>query len=161
MKATFRIILFLLLLSFLSQCRKDDPVVNIPDNNFLNALIDQGVDTNGDGKISPEEAEVIISLDVREKSIADMTGIEKFINLDTLNCNNNQLTSLDVSNNTFLEYLSCRSNQLTSLDVSNNNALNWFDCGFNQLTSLDVTNNTTLTFLICNRNEVDNLLLNK
>ena len=51
------------------------------------------------------EAEVIISLDVSEKSISDMTGIEAFINLDTLDCDDNQLTSLDVSNNTSLELI--------------------------------------------------------
>ena len=32
-----------------------------------------------------------------QKSISDMTGIEAFVNLDTLYCNDNQLTSLDVS----------------------------------------------------------------
>ena len=77
---------FLLIVAVLSQCRKEvePPTVNIPDNNFLNALIELGVDTNGDGKISPEEAEVITYLDVSGNSISDLTGIEKFINLDTL-----------------------------------------------------------------------------
>lgn len=35
MKVTFRIILFLLLMSVLGQCRKDGPLVNIPDDNFF------------------------------------------------------------------------------------------------------------------------------
>ena len=53
----------------LGSCESDEPnpAVIIPDNNFLSALIDQGVDTNGDGIISPEEAEVIISLDVADR----------------------------------------------------------------------------------------------
>ena len=41
------------------------------------------------------------------------------------------------------------SNQLTSLDVSNNTALTYLDCGNNQLTSLDVSNNTALEYLYC------------
>ena len=88
----------------LSSCEKDEPnpVVTIPDSNFLSALIDLGVDANRDGIISPEEAEVIISLDVQSDSISDMTGIEAFINLESLVCSGNQLTSLDVSYNTAL-----------------------------------------------------------
>ena len=64
MKAIFNTFIFLFCLVLLSQCKKDGPIVNIPDEKFLKRLIDLGVDTNGDGIISPEEAEVIISLDV-------------------------------------------------------------------------------------------------
>ena len=93
--------------------------VSIPDTAFLYALIDEGVDTNGDSLISYSEAEAITSLDLggghwSSRNISDMTGIEAFISLDTLICQNNKLTSLDVSNNTALTYLDCITNQLTS-----------------------------------------------
>ena len=39
-------------------------IVNIPDANFKNALIDEGVDTNNDGEIQVSEAEAVISLNV-------------------------------------------------------------------------------------------------
>jgi hypothetical protein len=47
-----------------------------------------------------------------------------------------------------LTQLFCASNQLTSLDVSQNTALAHFWCGFNQLVSLDVRNgnNANITF---------------
>ena len=67
--------------------------------------------------------------------------------LETLYCVGNQLTSLDVSQNTSLEALYCVDNYLTSLDVSQNTALIELDCGFNQLTSLDISQNTALTEL--------------
>ena len=106
MKTLFRVLVILLptVLIFIC-CEKDEPnpVVTIPDNNFLNALIDLGVDTNGDGKISPDEAEVITFLDVNNRSISNLTGIEKFVNLDTLYCGINQLTILDLSNNNALK----------------------------------------------------------
>ncbi len=73
--------------------------VNIPDAEFLNALIDDGIDTNGDSLISYTEAEAKTCLYVSGKNISDMTGIEAFVNLDTLGCSWNQLTSLDVTNN--------------------------------------------------------------
>jgi len=125
MKPLFKVLFFILTVVVLSQCEKDEPnpQVKIPDNNFVNALIELGVDTDGDGKISLAEAEVIISLDVREDSISDMTGIEKFVNLDTLRCYNNKLTTLDVSNNTALIHLECGGNPLTTLDISKNIAL--------------------------------------
>ena len=140
-------LLFLILLAVLSiQCEKDEPIpeVTIPDNNFLNALIEQGIDTNGDKIISPAEAAVVTFLSVSGEDISDMTGIEAFINLDSLYCQSNQVTNLDVSNNVALSFLACGWNQLTSLDVSMNTQLEMLDCWINHLTSLDVSNNTAL-----------------
>ena len=51
--------------------------------------------------------------------------MELLLYLAYLQCNLNDLTSLDVSNNTALTELQCRNNQLTSLDVSNNTALTY------------------------------------
>jgi hypothetical protein len=67
-------------LVILSQCKKkiEPNIVIISDDNFLNTLIKLGVDTNGDGTISPAEAKVITYLDVGGDSIADITGIEKY-----------------------------------------------------------------------------------
>ena len=77
--------------------------------------------------------------------------------LTYLNCYDNQLTSLDVSQNTALQTLYCYFNQLTSLDVSQNTALIYLYCYSNQLTSLDVSNNTALTDLSCKNNQLTSL----
>ena len=61
-----------------------------------------------------------------------------------MNCDENQLTSLDLSKNTFLDRFWCKENQLTSLDVSKNTDLAYLDCSKNQLTSLDLSNNPKL-----------------
>jgi len=94
----------------------------------LNALIERGIDINGDCIISTDEAAQVHFLDVSWCSISDLKGIEEFVNLDTLDCSTNQLTSLDVSNNTALTSLWCAENQLTSLDVSHNTALAGLNC---------------------------------
>jgi hypothetical protein len=96
--------------------------VTIPDTAFLDALIEEGVDTNEDSLISYAEAEAILSLNVSERGIHDMTGIEAFVNLGILDCGSNELTSLNVSNAALTE-LSCFGNQLSSLDVSGCTAL--------------------------------------
>ena len=67
------------------------------------------------------------------------------------------LKSLDLSNNTALEYLSCSANELTSLDLSNCPALTELGCGNNELTSLDLSNNTALEYLSCSANELTSL----
>ena len=64
-------------------------------------------------------------------------------------CRGNQLTALDVSQNTALTELDCLDNQLTALDVSMNTALTILQCGINQLTALDVSKNTALVMLSC------------
>jgi photosystem II stability/assembly factor-like uncharacterized protein len=131
--------------------------VGILDTAFLYALIDEGVDTNGDSLISYTEAEAVTSVDVSGKGISDMTGIEAFINLEHLQCRHNDITSLDVSSCTALKLLYCNSNQLTSLDVSNNSALGGLGCRDNQLISLDVSDNTLLTELYCHVNQLTSL----
>ncbi|MFH0756016.1 MAG: T9SS type A sorting domain-containing protein [Bacteroidota bacterium] len=131
--------------------------VNIPDANFLSALIEEGVDTNGDSLISYAEAELVTELHIYNRAITDMTGIESFINLNMLNCPENQLTSLDVSGCTALTGLICLGNQLTSLDVSGCTALGSLHCYYNQLTSLDVSGCTALSWLECYYNQLTSL----
>jgi Leucine-rich repeat (LRR) protein len=131
--------------------------VDIPDVSFLNILIELGVDTNGDSLISYSECETVKNLDVSQRWVSDLTGIEAFINLDSLNCSSNQLTSLDVSKNIALSFLECSGNQLTSLDVSKNTALRILDCSSNELTLLDVSNNTALVILVCASNQLASL----
>ena len=130
----------------------------IPDPNFEQALIDLGFDTAPiNGSVPTANISGVTSLNVSNYNIADLTGIEDFIALINLNCFDNQLTSLDVSNSTALTILSCSNNQLTSLDVSNNTDLINLSCSNNQLTSLDVSNNTALNSLFCYENQLTSL----
>ena len=61
-----------------------------------------------------------------------------------MDCSHNQLTSLDLSENTALGRLHCEQNKLTSLDLSKNNALKELYCFENQLTSMFVSNKVTI-----------------
>ena len=168
MKPIIKILLFMLTVVLFPKCEKDnvknnnqllcDSLVFIPDTAFLISLIKCGVDTDGDSIIDFCEAEAITYLDVSGTystpgEIKNLQGIEAFINLDTLNCYYNQLTTLDVSNNIDLEYLDCHRNQLDSLDITNNAELTFLKCGMNtSLKKLDVSNNSLLEQLYCNSN---------
>jgi hypothetical protein len=71
----------------------------------------------------------------------------------------NQISHLDISNNTKLKRLVCANNQLTNLDLSNNVVLEFLYCSKNLLTSLDVTNNYLLEDLWCGANQLTNIIL--
>lgn len=131
--------------------------IQFKDPNFLKALIAYNVDDDGDGQITVNEAKSVKSLEVRNSDIKEMPEIRYFTALIQLNCNDNQLTDLDVSYNTALASLYCLYNQLTVLDVSYNTALIELCCDANQLTTLVVSNNTDLKYLFCNGNQLTDL----
>lgn len=82
-------------------------------------------------------------------------------NLVTLYCADNQLTSLNFDGLTGLKYLDCGANQLTSLDVSQLTSLKTLNCYSNQLTTLDVSKLTSLTILKCYSNQLTSLDVSK
>ncbi|WP_052825879.1 T9SS type B sorting domain-containing protein [Neotamlana nanhaiensis] len=151
----------------------------IPDPNFEQALIDLGYDTLPlDSFVLTANISSITNLDIAEKNISDLTGIEDFINLTNLDCSLNQITSLNLSANTLLTELYINDNQLTTIDVSalaalkifwcfsnninqlqvnNNPNLISLVCWNNNLTTLNVSNNTALTVLVCEENNLTNL----
>ena len=138
------------------------PQTYVPDDHFEQALIDLGYDSGPlDNYVKTVTISKITDLDVTNKNISDLTGIEDFTSLVSLQCNANRLTSLNFSNNAKLRYLFCNYNQLTSLDVTKNSALTKLDCTLNQLTSLDVSKNTFLTNLMCSTNPLSNLNLSQ
>ena len=77
--------------------------------------------------------------------------------LVVLECQNNQLTNLNVSSNLYLKDLHCNDNLLTSINVSNNPILKFFDCYNNQLTSIDVSNNSGLEWLRIYGNQITDI----
>lgn len=115
-------------------------------------------DLDGDGKVSRAEALNLETLDITNKSITDLSGIEWFTNLRILNCSgNSSLKTLDISSNTALEELNCRSCKITNLDVSKNVALKILNCYGCNLKKLDVSNNPLLTSLKCDENPLTSL----
>ena len=76
-------------------------------------------------------------LSVVNIGISDMTGIEDFISLTTLQCYRNTISSIDLSNNVLLTNLVIAENDLVKLDLTNNNQLTHLETHNNLLDSLD------------------------
>lgn len=135
--------------------------IDINETNFPDAIFKEYVssefDKDSNGSLSEEEITKATNIYVYDKEIKNLKGIEYFTNLISLECSNNQLTSLDVSKNTYLQVLWCDFNQLTKLDISKNTALTELVCRVNQLTELDVNKNTALTSLSCYENPLTKL----
>lgn len=117
-------------------------VIDIPDAKFQLLLTwNTELNTNGDIFIdSAEAANYTGSIDVSGEGITDLTGIEHFTSLTELDCSDNLLTELDISECDSLEVLKVHSNQLTHIDVSNNKKLTTFFASVNNLEYVDMRN---------------------
>ena len=135
--------------------------VEINETNFPDAIfrkyVAENFDKDGDGVLSAEEIAKATYISVINSGISDLTGIDNLINLKTLDCNNNNLKNLDISNNTALTTLFCEYTELTSLNISNNTSLKKLYCSHSNLETLDVSNNTELVDLYCDYNQLKTL----
>ena len=174
----------------------EDAVVFIPDANFKTLLLNSSsnvgiatdtnfqpivVDINQDNEIQFSEALLVHAIDIYDKNVSTIQGIEAFTNLVWFRCSKNNLTSVDLSSNINLDKLQIAENQLTSLDVSmltnlvwlicNNNFLTSlnvlplvnleeFNCSYNQLTSIDVSTLSNIYTLDLSHNQLSTLNLN-
>ena len=136
---------------------------NIPDPIFEQMLITAGIDSDGvvNAQISTIDALSVTSLVIASPNpgpgqyITDLTGLEAFTNLESLIVNNTMVEELDVSTMSGLKYLNCVDNALTNLDVSNNPLLEHLNITsggdvypFNTFTQIDLSNNPNINELI-------------
>jgi uncharacterized repeat protein (TIGR01451 family) len=137
-------------------------IVNIPDANFKAKLLAASpanqiayngtsyikIDANSDGEIQQSEALAVLNLDVSSSSINDLTGIEVFISIKNLSCQDNGLTSLSL-NLSALIMINCSQNSISSLSVNGCPNLFLLDCSDNPISSLDLQNLSQLVNLSC------------
>lgn len=126
----------------------------VPDDNFEQELINQGLDDVLDNLVLTGNINGISDLDVSNSNIESLLGIEDFVALQTLNCSTNNIEELDVSNNTVLTNFNGSSNSLRNIDFSNNNGLSFLDVSTNALDKLDLSVNLSLVNLNCANNSI-------
>ncbi len=167
-------------------------LTHVPDANFehylethnsigqivaVGASNSMGNGIDNDGLVYTSAIETVTELDVQNQNISDLTGIEDFAALSNLNCGYNDLSELDISQNTQLQTLYCYYNNLTRLDLSQNSNLNILGCSNNiintlvlngnrirlfnvsnnHLTSLDLTQLTHLAYVDCSHNQLGSM----
>ncbi len=134
----------------------DDEVIIFPDENFHQYMMSTFDD--GDGRLFRHELAQVTDIACSSKNIQDLSGIEYCTALETLNVANNQISSLDLSNNPAIWQLYCYNNtQLEALDLRNNIMVKHICCDNCALKSLNVTNCGYLQFLTCIGNQLSKL----
>ena len=149
------------------------PYVTIPDANFAAYLNTIGVMTGGQLNVSIAQNGNYTTIDCSNRNIGDLTGIEYFTSLASLDCSRNHisyiaafpssLTSINCSGNTFshisipwpsgLTYLDCSWNDWQYLGNLPPN-LQHLNCSFANVNQLDVLP-STLQYLDCSGNYMD------
>ncbi len=138
------------------------------DENFCQALLN----IIPKGYITSSDVPNITSLDVSNKNISSIVGIQWFSDLKTLDCSKNNITSFNISMLSKLQTFNCSYNKvstiystfpssLTNINLFSNNLTSFptlpsgiqnFDCGQNKFTSLDIRGYSSLKYLQCNNN---------
>ncbi|MGI5895291.1 MAG: bacterial Ig-like domain-containing protein, partial [Candidatus Merdivicinus sp.] len=137
------------------------PAVELPEGNIpisdeyfpdpvFQKYVSDNFDTDNSGYMTEAERNAVKEINVNASAVTDLTGIELFLNLEKLACDNIRLETLDVSNNTKLTHLECTGIDVSTLDLSHNPELILLDCQFSgNLTTLNVSGCTKLVELNC------------
>ncbi|MCE4565062.1 T9SS type A sorting domain-containing protein [Maribellus sp. CM-23] len=135
-------------------------MVYIPDDNFERDLIEQRYD---DGILNDSVPKAIVEnidhLNIDNSNITDLAGIETFINLKTINCNNNNITKLDLSKNIHLQGIYCANNKIDTLNISSCYGLKELTISYNLISEIDVNSFPELYRFWCNNNNIVSLNL--
>lgn len=141
---------FLLFLGLFVPVSKSEAQI-VPDSNFAQAIRIVCPDCiDSTNKLLPAAANLKI-LNVSEKNIRSLAGLEGFAGLEQLICNANQLTSLPELPTT-LEWLFCNSNKITQLPKLPE-SLQLLFCAGNELETIPPLP-TSLMRLICGSNKL-------
>lgn len=134
------------------------------DSKLYNCVISAYNKENNTSKeysynLSESELSTIKTLNCSVKGITSTKGVEKLVNLTSLNLSKNSITEIDLSKNTELSELRLNSNKLTSIDLSKNTKLIYLSLFSNKLTSIDLSKNTSLLDLYLYYNNLTSINL--
>ncbi|MCZ4693573.1 T9SS C-terminal target domain-containing protein [Ancylomarina euxinus] len=130
--------------------------IDIPDANFKKALL-ENKQLNIDGNNEIYESEAIMyekEIDISNRNISDLTGIGYFKKITKLTCHSNQISQLDLSENSELRELDCSTNLIEVLNLSGNEKLETIDCSINRLGALNLKGFSKLQNVDCSYNQL-------
>lgn len=143
-------------------------IINFPDPNFKKALLKStaklnasnfytSADQNSDGEIDVNEANQVTSLFLFDQDIISIEGINFFKNIKELDCYNNLIEGITLTNLFKLKHLNCSNCKLTKLILINTPEISSFYCTSNKLKSLQLNGLNKLKTFWCYNNELEQL----
>ena len=127
---------------------------NFPDANFRSYI--QNL-FRGYSSLSSNQIRSVLEININNRNIRDLTGIKYFTSLQRLECDNNNISSLNLSSNTALVYLGCRHNNITNLVLPS--SIVTLLCSYNKLTTLNIANLNKLNEIYCDNNNLTSLIV--
>lgn len=159
-----RFIIYFIIGSLMLSCTKNKYEDTIDGPNILDFIEDETfkellIEYTFEGRTyaSLKDAAKVRMISTSCGNIYSLKGIDFFINVTHLTCENSELTELDLSKNINLEYLYCPNNKISTLDLSMNKKLIFVDCARNKLNNLNLAMNKDLKRLDCYNNELTTL----
>ncbi len=128
--------------------------IKIQDPNFKKALIEQGIDLNGDGEIQVNEALKVTKLYVNKQHISSLSGIRSFANLEEFGFYDNELREADFQGLGRLRAIYGFNNSLERLIVKGCAGLETISAGYNQIAEIDLSGLSRLRILELHHNQL-------
>lgn len=139
----------------------------IPDQKFEQILVDRGIDSDGqvNGQVLTADIDTVQALNLNaanlpgNEMITNLQGIEAFAALQHLDCAYNNITQLDLTNNTQLITLHCEYNNIASLKVNGLNQLTLLYCQGNAFFTPDPVTGNPTSYYFLNLNQCPSLTM--
>lgn len=130
------------------------------DVSHLESLVTLDCSHNDLEQLDVKNSKFLVALNCSWNRLTELDAdVSHKSQLERVECQNNQLTSLILGENKGLKKLNCAHNQLTQLNLDNMISLEELNCFDNQLTVLDVSNSPKLTKLWLGDNHLTSLNL--
>ncbi|WP_196888975.1 T9SS type A sorting domain-containing protein [Aureivirga sp. CE67] len=129
----------------------------VPDDNFEQHLINLNLDTVLDNYVLTDNISNIEILNIQNKNITSMVGIEDFSSLKELNVKKNNISEIDVTQNGLLEKLYLSENNISSIDITNNSNLKEFFIDDNQINEINLSSNLSLEIVSVRKNNLNHI----
>ena len=133
------------------------PMTNIPDINFERELIALGLDRVIDGQVITGNIVDVELLELSNKGIENLAGIQDFKGLKSLVLDNNLIKNINLDSNLNLIELLITENNLKTLNLSNNNNLVQLLCNCNTLENLNLPEGNNLLRFYCFNTKLNEL----
>lgn len=132
------------------------------DGNLKSALFSYSptIDLDSNGRISKAEANKVFTLDISNKGICNLEGLQYFKYLNELYCDSNKIESIDFIEELYrLRRIDCSHNRITAdyQFILGSNGIEYVDCSHNLIERLIIKSIYELDTLNCSFNDMISL----